>query len=212
MKMDTYMTNLLNRQIFHPDCGNLVNFEGNITQIPQQKEDLLSIVQQYRPRKVLEIGFNCGHSSELFLDADPDLTVTSFDIGTHQYTSHGKLFIDNHYPGRHTLILGDSTKTIPTFYKNIVTESLVYDFFFIDGGHDEEIAKADMENCHRMAKQNNQPTLVILDDTMSNLEWVEFWNQGPNAAWKNALQSGMIQEIDSKDYGPGKGMSWGYYI
>jgi hypothetical protein len=125
------------------------------------------------------------------------------------HTENNLLIIN---PERHTLILGDSTKTIPTFYKNIVTESLVYDFFFIDGGHDENTAKADLENCHRIAKQNNHPTIVLLNDTVSNLEWVEFWNIGPNAAWKNAIQSGMIQEIDSKDYGPGKGMSWGYYI
>ena len=93
--MEDYLINLVNKGILCMNSENSFTMEGTITQIPQQKEDLLSLVQQYHPRRVLEIGFNCGHSSEVFLGADPDLTVTSFDIGTHQYTAYGKQFIDN---------------------------------------------------------------------------------------------------------------------
>ena len=62
---------------------------------------------------ILEIGFNAGHSAELWLSVKPNIKVTSFDIGTHSYLTLGKDFIDRKFPGRHTLILGDSRETLP---------------------------------------------------------------------------------------------------
>ena len=63
----------------------------------------------------MEIGFNAGHSAELFLSNNKNINVLSFDIGGHQYVKYGKEFIDNKYPNRHALILGDSVQTVPSF-------------------------------------------------------------------------------------------------
>lgn len=110
---------------------------------------------------VMEIGFNAGHSAELFLQYNRSLNLVSFDIGQHDYVLTSKKYIDFSYPDRHTLILGDSTVTIPEYIKN--NKDVKFDVIFIDGGHNYEIVKKDMENCFHLAHEN---TIVILDDTV----------------------------------------------
>jgi hypothetical protein len=38
----------------------------------------------------LEIGFNAGHSAEVFLKNNKDLILTSFDLGEHNYVTTAK--------------------------------------------------------------------------------------------------------------------------
>jgi hypothetical protein len=88
------------------------SFEGNCSWCPEQVSDLIELTN--KPNlKVMEIGFNAGHSAEVFLKNNETLTLTSFDLGYHKYISASKEYIDSNYPKRHTLILGDSTITIP---------------------------------------------------------------------------------------------------
>ena len=63
----------------------------------------------------MEIGFGAGHSANAILKANPSLTLVSFDIGSNSYVSRAKNFIEQTDPGRHKLILGDSTKTVPQY-------------------------------------------------------------------------------------------------
>ena len=53
--------------------------EGHIDQIPQQVEELIKLSKNCK--NIMEIGFNAGHSAEMFLKNNPDLTMTSFDLG-----------------------------------------------------------------------------------------------------------------------------------
>lgn len=180
-------------------------FEGYSQQVPRQVEDLLYLTN--RPKiNVMEIGFNAGHSAELFLQHNPGMTLTSFDLGEHPYVIPAKYFIDTVYPQRHTLILGDSRETIPAYaQKNPDTR---FDVIFIDGGHEYEIAKKDIENCFHLAHSD---TLILLDDTMYTSEWGKSWTIGPTRAWMEQIQERKIIEFYRRDYGPGRGMSWGKY-
>ncbi|ORM38018.1 class I SAM-dependent methyltransferase [Williamsia sp. 1135] len=110
-------------------------------------------------RQIAEIGFNAGFSSHAFLDANPGARVTSFDLAEHQYVSAAKKHIDEEFPGRHTLIAGDSLETVPQFGDSEPDQR--FDLIFIDGGHTYDIARADITNMRRLA---HEKTVLIFDD------------------------------------------------
>jgi len=181
--------------------------EGNCGENEEQRKDLIALTSKANIN-IMEIGFNAGHSSEVFLKNNLTCKVTSFDIGTHDYLIKGKEFIDNNYPNRHTLILGDSTLTIPEFIKNN-KDNVKFDFIFIDGGHSYEVALADMTNCFELAHKD---TVVALDDTVFNKQWELSWNIGPTSVWRKFVSDKKVSQLYSKDYAPGRGMSYGNYI
>jgi hypothetical protein len=175
--------------------------EGHCGQVRQQQEDMSNLSKG--KKRMMEIGFNGGNSADVFLRSNPDCELVSFDLGQHHYVSIGKSYIDETYPGRHTLILGDSRETIPLY------SGEKFDFLFIDGGHDYHIAKADVENCKRLAKPD---ALVILDDTTINPGSCVSWNVGPNNVWRECIEKGQIKQLGTKEYCRGRGMSWGEYV
>jgi predicted O-methyltransferase YrrM len=180
--------------------------EGFSQQIPWQIDDLNLLAKG--AKKIIEIGFNAGHSSELFLNLSSEITVVSFDLGYYNSVSVGKEYIDKKYPGRHTLILGDSTQTVPKYTKE--NPNMKFDFIFIDGGHEYNISKADLNNCRMLAGDN---TIVAIDDTIfTSYDWIKFYNKGPTEAWIEGINTGLVKQIDTRDYTSGRGMSWGKYI
>ena len=150
---------------------------------PDQLLYLESAVKRTGARLVGEIGFNTGFSSYAFLRANPDTRVVSFDLGEHAYAKVAKRLIDKWFPGRHTLIYGDSRETVPEFVR---TGTAHFDLVFIDGGHDYDVAKADIRNMQPAAGK----TAVIMDDL---IPWTD-WGSGPTRAWTEAIQAGIIRQ------------------
>ena len=195
--MDISLTEYINQHY-----ANIV--EGYSQQIPRQVEILESYAKD--AKNILEIGFNAGHSAEVFLRANPLCSVTSFDIGFGDHLELGKNYIDINYPDRHTLIRGDSTLTIPEYIKNEPNKK--FDILFIDGGHSYEVALADLENCAHLATKDS---IVLMDDTIYTENLVRDWTEGPTQAWLTGLRLGLITEIGREDWIHGRGMSWGFY-
>ncbi len=179
--------------------------EGFCQQIPDEVHDLIELTNK-PDIDVMEIGFNAGHSSEIFLKHNTTLKLTSFDLGEHSYTSVGKAYIDKIYPNRHTLILGNSIKTIPAFISANPTKK--FDVIFIDGGHEYKIASKDLQNCMQLAHKD---TIVIMDDTNYTTNWKTEWTKGPTRAWIDCIIKDKISQINKKDYCLGRGISWGKY-
>lgn len=180
-------------------------FEGYSQQCPEQVKRLIELTAKPNIR-VMEIGFNAGHSAEVFLSNNPTLDLTSFDLGIHTYVLPAKQFIDAAFPGRHTLILGDSTKSLPKFIRDYPNTK--YDVIFIDGGHDYPIAYSDLTHCMQLAHSN---TIVILDDVVYTPELEAEWTKGPKQSWDEYKESDKIIQKGAEEYGLGRGMTWGKY-
>ena len=84
----------------------------------------------------MEIGFNAGHSSELFLK-HTSAHVTSFDLGDHPYVAHAKEYID-------------AWRLYPSVLENMMLFLLM------------AIASADLQNAKKLARKNT----IVMDDTM----------------------------------------------
>jgi hypothetical protein len=157
--------------------------EGSST--PEQLLYLASAVKRIDARLVGEIGFNAGFSSYAFLSADSETRLVSFDLGERSCTKTAKRLIDKRFPTRHTLIYGDSRKTVPEFKSR--NPALHFDLVFIDGGHEYEVAKADILNMKPLCTEK---TVVVMDDLMP---WRR-WGTGPTRAWTEAIREGIIRQ------------------
>jgi predicted O-methyltransferase YrrM len=171
----------------HRSIGwQMLMIEGHLKQ--EQANYLHRLLRENQSVKsVFEIGFNAGHSSYVFLNTRPDVNVVSFDIGEHGYVSAAKEFIDSKFPGRHELVLGDSRSTLPR-YRREHPDSF-FDLVFVDGGHDYEIACADLRNCQTLAAAN---AFVVMDDL---LDW-KSWGLGPVKAWEEAQRDGLVRQME----------------
>jgi predicted O-methyltransferase YrrM len=152
---------------------------------PEELLYLATTARRTGAKLIGEIGFNAGFSTTAFLNANPDSQVVSFDLVEHGYTRVAKKIVDEKFPGRHTLIAGDSTKAVPDFARK--NPDLRFDLVFIDGGHQYEVAKADIMNMMPMCTEK---TAVIIDDLTP---WLK-WGKGPTQAWTEAIRDGFVRQ------------------
>lgn len=187
-----------------------VAIEGFTAQCPMTTGCLKALLRWIRPKRIMEIGFNAGHSAETFLTTLDDTHVTSFDIGHHFYLSYGKEYIESHFHGRHRLIIGNSMKSVPKFTQEHPEEK--FDLILIDGGHTYEIATADIQNCKSLAHKD---TIVIFDDVIHNSAWEKDYTADPTKVWRESVQNGLITELGRLDVarsgGDHRGIAWGKY-
>lgn len=156
--------------------------EGSIS--AQQAHYLSELVKGHDgPMKIAETGFGLGWSSWAFLEGNPETTVTSFDLVEYEGVKQAKAIVDEHFPGRHTLIPGDSKKTVPKHQDD-------WDLVYIDGGHDYESAMADLKNFAKPGR------MVVFDDVVDAT-----WAGGCLRAWNEAIAAdGFVDlKLESRD-------------
>jgi len=201
--------------------------EGGSFQIKGQVARLRELVEKRKPKNIMEIGFNSGHSALLFLAITPPETkVVSFDLGEYAHVFAAKRYIDSVFPGRHTLVTGDSTFTVPNYEEQVAHRMksaspppLTFDFIFVDGGHQGDIPSKDLMNCFRLAADENN--VVVIDDISRDPSRQMHYTIQPTNAWSSMVETGVVREHGYDDYFItdvvptdcyARGMAWGSYL
>ena len=157
LKFDTYEHSF--------NALGLKEFEG--ASVPKQVMFFIDLlINTPQVKTILEIGFNTGRSAAYFLSSRDDIQVISVDIGIHDYVKQCKKLIDTQFPGRHSLLLGDSKVVLPQLLK--LQPKIQFDLIFIDGDHTEPTPLIDARNCLALA---NNDTILVMDDTCLNTGW-----------------------------------------
>ena len=128
---------------------------------------------------IMEIGFNAGHSSLLYLLANPNSRLTIFDICDHKYTVPCFKYLQSIFPNRLQLFIGDSTETVPEFHSRY--PDVKFDLIHIDGAHFGDIPNKDFFNSFEMASD-----VIIWDDTQIDTL---------NNLFNSYLRNGLVNEL-----------------
>lgn len=148
---------------------------------------LRNIARVSRARAVAEIGFNVGFSSIALLESAPDTTVVSFELDNRRGVELAKEFVDDLYPGRHELVIGNSVETVPAYAEQ---HGGTFDLAFVDGGHEYEVASSDIRSACLLLRPGG---IVVVDDLTP---WHP-WGAGPSEAWQEAIDEGLINPLES---------------
>lgn len=169
--------------------------EGNISWFENRQEKLKELITITRPKYLIEIGFNIGHSALIICSLIADLKKQDinylnkrvdffiFDICVCEATKYNfeilktkfKKYINLH------LIEGSSIETIPVFFEE---NKILFDFIEIDGCHTYDCVREDVLNTINNLSENG---IIYIDDYKSNVFPISEVDRG-------------VESIDWQDY------------
>lgn len=154
--------------------------EGYVTET--QKKGFIQDLQRYgNIHKVAEIGFNGGHSVQIFFEnCCPDVKVLSFDLYEHDYTKPGVEYMQRKYKDRFHFIPGDSHVTVPEYAMFHPDDK--YDLIYVDGDHSFQGCYDDIVNCRKLA-------------TPDTILWVDDYNEQVWSAVNRLVHEGFIKIV-----------------
>jgi glycosyltransferase involved in cell wall biosynthesis len=135
-----------------------------------------------KAHSIMEIGFNAGHSSLLYLLSNPTSKIQLFDLGEHRYTRACFEYLSTQFPNRLTIEFGDSRQTVPAYIAKNVGK--VFDMIHVDGGHDQSVVRSDILNTLNLSDNR---TVIISDD--DNIHHIARVNRQYFEALPDALPS-----------------------
>lgn len=156
--------------------------EGNIAASEKALSMYFHVARGPTVKNICEVGFNAGHSAAVFLNANPQATVHSFDIGQFPYTRGNVRLMKELFDNRFDFILGPSATTVPDFQWR--RTDVKCDVISVDGDHSTEGTYADLVNFRKLASCRNW---VLMDDAG--------WNS-TNSAWQRAKDEGIITQVE----------------
>ncbi|CAD7932613.1 unnamed protein product [Amoebophrya sp. A25] len=156
--------------------------EGHITSSRKALSMYFEIARAPFVKNICEIGFNAGHSTSIFLNANPNARVWSFDLGQFDYTIRQGDLARELFPDRFHLTLGPSQESVEEFHR--LYPDITCDVISVDGDHSTEGTYTDLVNMRKMATCRNW---VLMDDAG--------WNS-TNTAWQKAKDDGIITQME----------------
>jgi predicted O-methyltransferase YrrM len=152
------LDDFLKQRGYHLTPAGTAVYEGYVT--PEQRDAFIAELRRHPEiRKIAEVGFNAGHTSEMFLEYAKESKVVSFDINAHQYTNAGVEYISAQYKDRFSFVEGDSRIAVVDYFKAHPEEK--FDLIYIDGCHLFGACLDDIFNFKRLAHKNS---ILWVDD------------------------------------------------
>jgi hypothetical protein len=115
--------------------------------------------------KLVEIGFNAGHSALLALATNRELLYFGIDIARYFYTKPCAMFLSATFPGRVEVAFGDSARMFPL---HAFSKFLDCDIIHIDGGHSVELFTVDMVHAITLPNPLGLSRHVLVDDAQAS--------------------------------------------
>jgi predicted O-methyltransferase YrrM len=156
--------------------------EGNIASSEKALSMYFHTARGPTVKNICEVGFNAGHSAAVFLNANPEADMYSFDIGQFPYTRGNAALMKDLFPDRFEYISGPSQETAVQFAQE--RPKTKCDLISIDGDHTHEGTFQDLVNFRHLASCRNW---VLMDDAG--------WNS-TNSAWQRAKDEGIITQVE----------------
>merc|ERR1719382_2153061 len=156
--------------------------EGNIASSDKALSMYFHVARGPTVKNICEVGFNAGHSAAVFLNANPEANMYSFDIGQFPYTRGNAALMKDLFPDRFEYIEGPSAEAVPLFHQD--RPDVKCDVISVDGDHSMEGTFADLANFRQLASCRNW---VLMDDAG--------WSS-TNTAWQRAKDEGIITQVE----------------
>lgn len=145
--------------------GNLcyLHHQANISSdspLVAEKEPLRANFLQLvrRSSRLLEIGFNAGHSAALALMENPGLRYIGVDIGINPYSRACANALSEIFGSAFSVTFGDSRVVLAG---RLIDDACLPDLIHVDGGHDFATARLDLLSVAAFCRSD---TLVLVDD------------------------------------------------
>jgi predicted O-methyltransferase YrrM len=156
-----YINNNLIQLIGNKPEGNI--YTSHQSTIPndfmiQKQINIVTFMTKFKPKNILEIGFNAGFSALLMKMSYSQNKFTCIDINHHKYVIPCFQLIKNDFNFDMNIILESSH----TALEKLIKEDNNYDFIHIDGDHSLNGATKDLELCIKLSKSG---TIIMFDDT-----------------------------------------------
>lgn len=130
---------------------------GNFSYFEEKCKRLEEIVSENKPKRILEIGLNCGHSAAIMLATCPDAEFISLDLGDRDYIIEVAKMFENLFP-KFKFYRGDSKETLKQVMETLQGE---IDFALIDGDHTYKSVHSDLSFVIPRISMNG---LILIDD------------------------------------------------
>jgi hypothetical protein len=144
--------------------GNCVYLDNSLIRDERlyPKQNNLFNIAKYG-NKILEIGFNAGHSSLIFLLSNPFCTIQLFDLGNHSYSKLCFEYLEKEFPNRLNIIWGNSQETLLKYTAEKIGTTY-FDIIHIDGSHNPIDVRNDVLHSKLLSNLLTGNTYLIYDD------------------------------------------------